>query len=275
MECEMHIRNYSKRTISSYLSAIEQLSRYCNLPPGQITIAQMKTYLYHLLNDENSSASRINQNISAYKILWEDVFHREWEPVRIKRPRREKKLPEILSRGEALKLIGTPRNLKHRTLLTLTYTTGMRRNEVLQLAMGDIDRNRMVIRVAGKGNKQREVSMPASLLLLLTDYYKAYRPGHFLFEGNTPGIRYSESSFASIVKQTGLKAGIKKNLYPHILRHSYATHMIELGVNIKRLQLQMGHSSIKTTSGYLHLAKIDPAGLPDLGTLHGDNDGKK
>lgn len=275
MEREMRIRNYSEKTIRSYLTAIDQLSRYYNLPPGQITISQMKAYLYHLVNDEESSVSRINQNISAYKILWEDVLHREWEAVRIKRPRREKKLPEILSREEALKLINTPKNFKHRTLLTLTYTTGMRRNEVLQLTMGNIDRNRMVIRVAGKGNKQREVSMPESLLLLLTDYYKAYRPECFLFEGNTPGIRFSESSFANIVKQTGQKAGIKKNLYPHILRHSYATHMLELGVNIKRLQMQMGHSSIKTTSGYLHLANIDPAGLPDLSTLPVDDDGKE
>jgi integrase/recombinase XerD len=275
MGCEMRIRNFSERTICSYLVAIEQLSKYYNLPPGKIATSQLKAYLYHLIKDENSSVSRINQIISAWKILWEDVFHREWEPVKIKRPRREKKLPVILSREEALKLIDTPRSLKHRTILTLAYTTGIRRNELLLLTMGDIDRKRRVIRINGKGNKQREVSIPKSLLLLLTDYYKAYRPVRFLFEGNTPGIRYSESSFANVVKQTGIKAGIKKNLHPHILRHSYATHMLECGVNLKRLQMQMGHSSIKTTSGYLHLANIDPAGLPDLTALPGGPDGKE
>jgi integrase/recombinase XerD len=267
MDREMRIRNYSERTIRSYLSSIEKLSRYYKLPPGKITPGQLKAYLYHLINDEHCSVSLVNQIISAYKILWEDVFHRKWEEIKIKRPRKEHKLPEILSREEALKLINTPTNLKHGCLLTLMYVTGMRRNEVLQLTMGNIDRSRKVIRVNGKGNKQRDIPISESLLSLLTTYYKMYRPVHFLFEGWVPGKKYSESSIDSIVKVNAQKAGIKKNIYPHCLRHSYATHMLECGVNLKRVQLLLGHNSMKTTSGYLHLAHIDASQLPDLSNL--------
>lgn len=264
MECEMRIRNYSERSIRSYLTAIEQISRFYNLPPGKISTDDFKKYLYHLINQEHSSISRINQNISAWKILNEDIFHRKWEGIKIKRPRREKKLPEILSREEAIRLIECTPNLKHRALMSLAYSMGLRRIEVLQMLPGDIDRERNLLRINGKGNKQREVPIPSSLMSLLEVYFKAYRPVKYLFEGYSPGQRYSESSFERVVKNAGKKAGIRRNLYPHILRHSFATHMLESGVNLKRLQILMGHSSIKTTSEYLHLANIDRSELPDL-----------
>ena len=264
MEREMRIRNYSEKSITSYLYSVQMVSDYFNLPPGRITIDQVKNYLYHLIDKEHCSTSKINQVISAWKILQQDILNREWDGIRIKRPRRDKKLPIILSRDEALKLIDTPTNLKHRTILTLAYVTGIRRNELLTLTFHDIDRHRKVIKVNGKGNKQREVSMPGNLLKLLVEYYKRYHPKRFLFEGFTPGIRYSSRSVENIVKMTAIKAGIKKNISPHTLRHSFATDMLEKGVNLKRLQMLMGHNSIKTTSIYLHLADIDSATLPDL-----------
>ncbi len=260
----MRIRNYSERTVKSYLCSIEQISHYFNLPPGKITLSQLKTYLYHLINEEQSSVSRINQSISAWKILQQDILGRKWENVRIKRPRPKKKLPVVLSTSEAQTLINTPRNLKHRMILTLAYTTGVRRNELLNITLKDIDRHRGVIKIMGKGNKQREVPMSHNLLLLLTEYYKRYQSSVFLFEGNVSGLPYSASSMASIVKDAALKSGIKKNVSPHVLRHSFATHMLERGVNLKRVQLLMGHSSMKTTSIYLHLADIDKVQLPDL-----------
>jgi len=264
MEREMRIRNYSEKSITSYLYSVQMVSGYFNLPPGKITIDQVKAYLYHLIDKEHCSTSKINQVISAWKILQQDILNREWDGIRIKRPRRDKKLPIVLSRDEALKLIGTPTNLKHRTILTLAYATGIRRNELLTLTFHDIDRHRKVIKVNGKGNKQREVSMPGNLLKLLVEYYKRYHPKRFLFEGFTPGAHYSSRSIEHIVKQTAIKAGIKKSISPHTLRHSFATHMLEKGVNLKRLQMLMGHNSIKTTSIYLHLANIDSVTLPDL-----------
>jgi integrase/recombinase XerD len=274
MEREMRIRNYSEKSITTYLYSVQIVSGYFNLPPGRITINQVKTYLYHLIDKEHCSTSKINQIISAWKILQQDILNREWDGIRIKRPRRDKKLPVVLSRQEALKLIDTPTSLKHRAILALAYATGIRRNELLTLTFHDIDRNRKVIKVNGKGNKQREVSMPGNLLKLLVEYYKRYHPTTFLFEGFTPGVRYSSSSIANIVRRSANQAGIKKDVSPHTLRHTFATHMLESGVNLKRLQMLMGHSSIKTTSLYLHLANIDNVTLPDLTSNADGTNGK-
>jgi len=260
----MRIRNYSERTIKSYICSIGQVASYFKLTPGQITISQFKAFLYHLVNNENCSVSRINQNISAWKILQQDILGRKWESIRIKRPRREKKLPVVLSVSEALALINAPLNVKHRTLLIFAYATGVRRNELLNIAIKDIDRKRGVIKIMGKGNKQREVPLSPNLINLLEKYYRRYRPSVFLFEGYVPGKSYSAGSMTKIVKDASAKVGIKKNISPHVLRHSFATHMLEEGVNLKRLQLLLGHSSMKTTSIYLHLADVENAQLPDL-----------
>jgi site-specific recombinase XerD len=269
MDREMRIRNYSERTIKSYICSVGQVARYYNLPPSQITIDQFKAHLHHLINNKNCSVSRINQDISAWKILQQDILGRTWEAVKVKRPRREKKLPVVLSMSEARAMINAPVNTKHRILLTLAYATGIRRNELLNITLKDIDRKRGVIKIAGKGKKQREVPLSSNLLNLLEEYYRKYRPSEFLFEGHVPGKAYSAGSVAKIVKRAALKTDIKKNVSPHVLRHSYATHMLEKGVNLKRLQLLLGHSSMKTTSVYLHLADLDKAELPDLST---DND---
>ena len=149
-------------------------------------------------------------------------------------------------------------------LKPLGYATGIRRNEVLNITLKDIDRKRGLIKIAGKGKKQREVPLSSNLLNLLEEYYRRYRPSVFLFEGYVSGKTYSSRSVDTIVKRATLKAGIKKNISPHILRHSFATHMLEKGINLKRLQLLLGHSSMKTTSVYLHMADIDKVQLPDL-----------
>jgi integrase/recombinase XerD len=264
MEQQMLIRNYSKRTITSYLCSIGQVSRYFNLPPGRISPGQFKSYLHHLIINEHSSVSRINQNISAWKLLQQDVLGRNYEPIRIKRPRKEKKLPVVLSAAEAISMCDHPRNYKHRALLKLAYATGLRRNELLHMRPQNIDRERGVIKVTGKGNKQREIPLPVSVLELLEEYFRYYRPTVFLFEGHTPGKAYSASSLTKIIKKNAARVGIRKNISPHVLRHSFATHMLERGVNLKRLQLLMGHNSMQTTSVYLHLADTDKIHLPDL-----------
>ena len=266
MDREMRIRNYSEKTITSYIFSVGQVARYFNLPPSQISTSQFKTHLYHLINNKDCSISRINQDISAWKILQQDILGRKWEAVKVKRPRRERKLPVVLSMSEARALINAPNNQKHQILLTLMYATGIRRNELLNITLKDIDRHRGVIIIAGKGKKQREVPLSSNLLYLLEEYYRRYQPSVFLFEGYVSGKAYSARSVDTIVKRATLKAGIKKNISPHILRHSFATHMLEKGVNLKRLQLLLGHSSMKTTSIYLHLADLDKAQLPDLTT---------
>jgi len=264
MEQEMLIRHYSERTIRSYLNSIGQLSCFFDLPPGRISIAQFKSYLHQLIVKEHCSVSRINQNISAWKVLQQDVLGRQYQTVEVKRPRREKKLPEVLSEDEAISLCNSSLNLKHKTLLNLGYATGLRRSELLNIQPKNIDRKRSVIRITGKGNKQREVPLPASVLQMLEVYFRAYRPKRYLFEGFVPGKAYSPTSLTKIIKANAARAGIKKNISPHVLRHSFATHMLERGVNLKRLQLLMGHNSMKTTSIYLHLADTGNIHLPDL-----------
>ncbi|WP_159520659.1 tyrosine-type recombinase/integrase [Sunxiuqinia indica] len=174
MEREMRIRNYSERTIRCYICSVGQVSRHFSLPPGRISTTQFKTYLHHLIVKEHCSVSRINQNISAWKILQQDVLGRQYQSIEIKRPRREKKLPELLSEDEAISLCNSSRNLKHKTLLNLAYATGLHRSELLSIRPRNIDRKRRVIRITGKGNKQREVPLPASVLQLLEVYFRAY-----------------------------------------------------------------------------------------------------
>lgn len=262
---EMRIRNYSERTIRSYISSIAHLAKHYNLSPEKITCQQVKSYAYHLIQNKQVSVSSINQLISAWKIFQVDVLGNEWEEFRLKRPRREKKIPQVLSQEEALKLIEAPKNMKHRTILKLAYATGLRRAELLNLTLKHIDSTRNIIRVIkGKGNKSREVPARGSLIQQLREYYKYYHPKTYLFEGYKPGQPYSTTSIEKIVKSAATKAGIKKDVSPHILRHSFATHMLEKGVNLKRLQIMLGHSSMKTTSVYLHLANISSTDLPDL-----------
>ena len=262
---EMRMRNYSERTVNSYITSISRLSKYYKTPPDKISREQVKSFAYHLIHTKQVSTSSINQLISAWKILQVDVLGNIWEDFRLKRPRREKKIPQVLSQEEAFLLINTPRNMKHRMLLALAYSTGLRRAEVLNLMLKDIDSSRNVIRVIkGKGNKSREVPAPDLLIQQLRQYYKYFHPKTYLFEGYKPGMPYSATSIAKIVKSAAIKAGIKKDVSPHILRHSFATHMLERGVNLKRLPLILGHSAMKTTSIYLHLASFNPADLPDL-----------
>ncbi len=262
---EMRIRNYSERTVRSYIASISQLSKYYKISPDKISREQVKSFAYYLIHSKQVSTSTINQLISAWKIFQVDVLGNTWEDFRLKRPRREKKIPQVLSQGEALRLISAPKNIKHRMILTLAYATGLRRAEVINLKLKDIDSPREVIRVIqGKGNKSREVPVPVSLIGQLRQYYLSFHPKTYLFEGYRPGMPYSAASIEKIVKNAATKASIKKNVSPHILRHSFATHMLERGVNLKRLQIMLGHNAMKTTSIYLHLASFNPADLPDL-----------
>lgn len=267
MTCDMQVRNYSPRTIQSYVSMIAGLSRYYNTSPDLLSTQQVKDYLQYRIQKHKISVSTINQTIGAWKILQVDILKREWVVFQIKRPRKEKKLPTVLSREEALRLINILPNIKHRAILTLAYTTGLRRNEVLGLKLPHIDFDRKQIRVVdGKGRKQRMVPVPDNVLSLLKVYCEAYRPKKYLFAGlgYESGKPYSATSFTNVVKRAARKAGITKDVSPHVLRHSFASHMLEQGLNLKALQLIMGHHSMKTTAVYLHVTNLDTPNIPDL-----------
>jgi len=240
-----------------------QLSKYYGLSPEKVTMVQLKEYLYHCKEKRGLSVSFINQTISALKILRQDVVGLEWDKeLRIKRPRRHHHLPDILSKLEVNKLIEVTSNPKHKAVIALLYSTGMRMGELLHLRVYDIDSTRMVIRILnGKGNKSRDTLLAERTLKLLREYYSSVypKPITYVFEGRgKSGQPYSATSVQKVVKRATVKAGIKKTISPHSLRHAFATHMLEQGTNLKLIQKLLGHGSMRSTMIYLHLATIDP-----------------
>ena len=199
--------------------------------------------------------------ISAVKILQKDVLGKEWESIRIKRPRRIKKLPVVLSKEEVKSMIETTRNFKHRAILAVIYSAGLGISELISLRPSDIDSDRKQIRVIGKGNKYRYTLLSENTLEMLRIYWRAYTPDRYLFEGQMKGEPISRLTIRILFKNAAKKTGINKQATVHSLRHSFATHLLENGVNLKIIQSLLGHSSLRTTSIYLHLIRFDPASI--------------
>lgn len=268
---EMQYRNYSSSSIKTYRELLLSVEKYFLKSIKEVTVDDLKQYLHLRITRENISVSLVNQTISAFKILQTDVLKREWNAFKIKRPRREKKLPEILSQEEIRKMISCTKNIKHKALIMLAYSSGMRRQEIQQIKPSAIDSSRMQIHVIqGKGKKDRYTILSAKALEMLRNYYKAERPKTYLFEpqgkSNKP---LSATTLNDIVKNSAEKAGIKKKISFHTLRHCFATHLIEQGVNVKMIQHFMGHNSLKTTSGYISLTNLSLSKVVSpLDTMH-------
>jgi len=260
---EMQLRNYSLRTIRTYSEEMSSLESFLNISLDKITNQQFKDFLHHRITKDLISTSTINQSISAFKILQVDVLKREWENIKVKRPRLEKKLPVVLSLSEVESLICATKNIKHKALIMLGYSSGLRREELQLIKPSAIDANRMRVHVVqGKGKKDRYTILSKNTLDLLRIYYKNERPSYYLFEAwGKKGKPLSHTTLSKIVKNNAEKAGIKKQISIHTLRHSFATHLLEKGVNLRIIQQFMGHSSFKTTSRYLHLVNISHASI--------------
>jgi len=223
MVCEMQLRNYSEKTIKSYSASMSKVQNFFKLPVDKITTQQFKDFLHQRIMVDKISVSMINQGISAFKIMQVDVLKRDWQPIKIKRPRRVKKLPVVvLSLGEVEKLIAVTPNIKHKAILMLAYSSGLRRQEVQLIKPSAIDSARMQIHVVqGKGKKDRYTILSAKTLDILRLYYKYERPSHFLFEAQgKKGQHLSDGTLNCIVKNSVVKAGIKKQISFHTLRHS-------------------------------------------------------
>ena len=260
---EMEYRNFSTSTISTYCDCMMVLEAKINKPLHTITTEELKSFLHFLLIEKKSSVSYINQNISAFKIFTQDVLKQPWDGIKIKRPRREKKLPTVLSVNEVENLLSSTRNLKHRAMLMLMYSAGLRKSELLQMKPKAIDSERMVVNITqGKGRKDRLSILSPKTLEILRLYYQVERPKIYLFEPNgNPGMCISDRTLDNIVKKNAQKAGIKKDISSHTLRHSFATHLLEAGVNLRLIQEFLGHTSLKTTSIYLHLTNVNPKSI--------------
>lgn len=268
---ELEYRNYTISTIETYCDCMMALESNLCKPLSIITIDELKSYLHQELIIHNKSTSFVNQHISAFKIFVQDVQKQPWDGIIIKRPRRQKKLPIVLSLSEVESMISKTKNLKHRAMLTLLYSAGLRKMELLQIKPQEIDSQRMVVNVTqGKGRKDRQTILSPKTLILLREYFKIERPRTYLFEpSGQKGKMISDRTLDHIVKQSAKRAGISKNVSAHTLRHSFATHLLEAGVNLRLIQAFLGHTSLKTTSIYLHLTNVNPRNI--ISPLEGMN----
>ncbi len=243
----------TKKIYTSYFRDFQQFFKGKKL--GGITKDDINNYLLTLIQEKNISISQQNQRINAIKFYYEKVLDRPREYYDIERPRKERKLPDVLSKEEIGAMLKATENLKHKCIIALIYSCGLRRNEAVNMKLKDIDSKRMLIKIRGaKGNKDRYVQLSPVMLDLLRNYYREYKPHTWLFEGAKKG-KYSAESILRVVKNAAVRAGIGKRVYPHILRHSFATHNLEQGVDIRFIQEWMGHNSIKTTQQYTHVSK--------------------
>lgn len=261
---EMQYRNYSVRTVKTYTEILEKVERDLQgVSLSDVTTEQFKDYLFRRVNKDKISSSMVNQYISVWKILQTDVLKRNAESIKVKRPRREKKLPVVLSQQEVEALIKATRNIKHRALLMLTYSAGLRRQELQFMKPSAIDSEQMRVHVVqGKGKKDRFTLLSPKVLEYLRMYFKIERPKVYLFETQIKkGNPLSEQTLNSIIKNSVRKAGIKKRVSFHTLRHCFATHLLEQGVSLRLIQDFLGHVSIHTTAVYLHLANIKTSGI--------------
>lgn len=257
---EMRVRNYSPRSVDTYVRLVAALSRHFGKCPSLISTAELKDYLFEKVSRDRISPSAVNQTISAFRILQKDVLQRDWDSVKVRRPRTPKILPVVFSKEEIMAILASLKNRKHHCLIALAYAAGLRLNEVVHLKPADLDSKRMQIRVqSGKGNKDRYTLLPGGLLVQLREYYRLYRPENFLFEGQQKGRPYSSRSAQAVLKKALKATGIIKEASFHTLRHSFATHLMEQGTNIRIIQDLLGHCSLKTTSVYLHICHFDPA----------------
>ena len=255
----MNYRRYSENTIKTYSDALEVFFRFFqNKKLESLTIEDIIQFNNDYILRKNLSSSYQNQVINAVKLFYRNRFNKTMEVDFIQRPRREKRLPNVLSKEEVKSILEAPTNLKHRAMLSLIYACGLRRSELLNLTLTDIlsNRNLLFIRQS-KGKKDRVVPISNRLIDILREYYKAFKPKAWLFEGKFPNTKYSEKSLENVLKQSLTKTKISKKVSLHWLRHSYATHLLENGTDLRYIQELLGHSSSRTTEIYTHVSTLN------------------
>lgn len=256
---EMRLRNYSHKTVKAYLSCLRAFVRYFRpRHPRQLSNGDIRNYLLHLLEIECRSSGTVNQVFNALRFLYVDLYHRPFVIDSLPRPRKERKLPDVLSELEVSRILRSVGNLKHLTMLVLTYASGLRVSEVVSLRIEDIDSERRLIHIRdAKGKKDRYTLLPDSMLGLLHRYWSQYQlaASGWLFPGAEPGHHLSVRSIQNVISRAVDSAEITKPVSMHTLRHSFATHLLEHGTDIRYIQVLLGHQSLKTTEIYTHVSK--------------------
>jgi len=259
---ELQRRNMSQITTRIYLRAVEEFARYFQTPPDRLGPEHVRQYQAHLFTDRKLEAVSVAQQLSALRFFFLKTLKRPWMMQDMPVPKKPIRLPEILSREEVERLIHCADSRLHRVCILTLYATGVRREELVQLQISDIDRDRMLIRVRqGKGRKDRDVMLSPRLLAELRDYWRSAnpKPKTYLFprKGTHPDsdVPMESKSIWNAVHEAAKRAGLEKRVHPHTLRHCFATHLLESGADLRTIQLLLGHADLKTTSRYLHLSE--------------------
>ncbi|MCO8120137.1 site-specific integrase [Stieleria sp. TO1_6] len=250
---DMLIRHLAEATIDAYTYHVRRFADFIEKPLESATVEDVRTFQLYLIRERKLAYSTFNQAVCALRFLYTHTIRVPWPVVMVPFGKRPKTLPTVLSRHEIDQLIQCTANLKHRTFLMVLYSGGLRFSEAANLKIHDIDSRRMQIRVAcGKGKKERLVPLSPRLLSELRIYWKKYRPSDFLFPGKSVNKIYAGTTIQKVMKVSAKKAGIHRRVYPHVLRHSYATGLLEAGVDLLTISKLLGHASFVTTMVYLH-----------------------
>ena len=257
-EERLRLKGYSGSTKKVYLNHMQQFARFSERSLARITEKDIKKYVLYLLEERELSHSFVNQAISAIKFLTREILKKEDFVVDLPRPKSEKKLPKVLSEDEVIKVIHALKNEKHKTILLLVYSAGLRVSEVVKLKAEDIDSDRMLIRIEqSKGRKDRYTLLSKVCLKQLRKYYKEYVPKDWLFPGQKKGKHLTARSVQKVFNNACKKVNINKNVSVHSLRHSFATHLLERGTDLRYIQELLGHKSSTTTEIYTHISNKD------------------
>ena len=248
-------KRYSDSTKKIYASYFKDfISSFKGKNIEEISQEEINQYILRLIRTNHISPSQQNQRINAIKFYYEKVLGREKSYYKIDRPRKSKDLPKVLSETEILSILRATKNVKHKAILSTIYSAGLRRSELVNLRIHDVMFEKRIIFIrGGKGKKDRTSILSDKVAYLLQDYLKSFKPNYWLFEGMNRK-QYSPNSVANILKTSARKAGLRKQITPHMLRHSFATHLLEQGVDIRYIQTILGHESSKTTDIYTHVS---------------------
>jgi len=256
MSDDLRLRNRSLRTINTYLACVAHFARHFGKSPALLGPEEIRQYQVYLVEQRRVSWSYFNQVVCALRFLYRHTLGRDWVVAHIPFPRQPKKLPVVLSQDEVIRLFDAVRSLKQRAILMTAYASGLRLAEVTHLQVSDIDSQRMVIRVRqGKGQKDRYVMLSRKLLAVLRLYWRAERPTTWLFPSKGKQDQpINHSVVQRACHQAGIDAGLRKPVTVRALRHSFATHLLEAGTNIRIIQTLLGHSHVSTTQRYTYVS---------------------